>query len=184
MPNRIVPTLQLESSCSSLTKMKLTTDLTPENIATALEVLAQTPVRLEALSKSVPAERLSQPLAKGERTPTEVLAHLVNGEARSAEMMYQALLTNEPFFASLHPDRDLGKLLRFDLLDFAELLDYFKIRRKVLMRVLSGLKEKDWARVIREEGKARRESVYWRARTIVMHELDHLEDLEKKLAIK
>jgi hypothetical protein len=47
--------------------------------------------------------------------------------------------------------------------------------------VLSSLKEKDWARAIREEGKQRKESVYWRARAIVMHELDHLGDLEKKL---
>jgi hypothetical protein len=91
---------------------------------------------------------------------------------------------DEPFFADIHPDRDWGKLVRFDLLDFSELLTYFTIRRKVLMRVLSGLKEKDWARLVREEGKQRRESVYWRARTIVIHELDHLEDLETKLKDK
>ena len=88
---------------------------------------------------------------------------------------------NEPFFADIHPERDWGKLLRFDLLEFSELLAYFKIRRKVLLHVLTGLKEKDWGRAVREEGKQRKESVYWRARTIVMHELDHLGDLEKKL---
>jgi len=42
------------------------------------------------------------------------------------------------------------------------------------------LKEAEWSRTIREEGKKRKESVYWRARTIVMHELDHVGDLEKK----
>jgi hypothetical protein len=99
-------------------------------------------------------------------------------------MIYQALLSHEPLFVDIHPDRDWGKLTRFDLLDFSDLLDYFKTRRKVLLRVLSGLKEAEWPRTIREEGKKRKESIYWRARTIVMHELDHVGDLEKKFSIR
>ena len=162
-------------------KKSITTDLNPANIANVMEVLAGSPTRLEALRKFVSADKLRQPLGKGERTPTEVLAHMLNGEAVSSEMIYQALLVNEPFFPDIHPDRNWGKLLRFDLLDFSELLAYFTIRRKVLLHVLSGLKEKDWRRAVREEGKQRKESVYWRARTIVMHELDHLGDLERKI---
>lgn len=161
--------------------MKISTELTSENITTVMDLLTQSPVRLEALSKSVPAEKFRQPLGKGERSPSEVLAHMLNTEARSTEMIYQALLLDEPFFADIHPERDWGKLLRLDLLEFPELFAYFKTRRKVLLHVLSSLKEKDWARVVREEGKQRKESVYWRARTIVLHELDHLGDLEKKL---
>ena len=162
----------------------LSTELNAENIARVLDVLAESPARLAALSKAVSAETLSQPLGKEERTPVEVLAHVLNGEARSVEMIYQALLVDEPYFPDLHPDRDLGKLLRFDLLNFAELLAYFNVRRKVLLRVLSGLSEAQWARSIQEEGKKRKESVYWRARTLVMHELDHLGDLEQKLLKK
>ena len=96
-------------------------------------------------------------------------------------MIYQALLVDEPYFADIHPERDWGKLLRFDLLDVTDLIVYFKTRRAVLLRVLSGLTEAQWSRSVREEGKQRRESVYWRARTIVMHELDHLGDLGNKL---
>lgn len=162
-------------------KDSFSNEQTPANIAKVLEILTVSPTRLKALSNSVPVERLRQPLGKGERTPAEVLAHMINGEARSTDMIYQALLVHEPFFAHVHPDRNWGKLVRFDLLDFSELLAYFNIRRKILLRVLSGLKEKDWARAVREEGKQRKESVYWRARSLVMHELDHLGDLEKKL---
>lgn len=165
-------------------KKSVSPDQTSANIAKVMEVLAESRARLEALSESVSAEKLRQPLGKGERTPTDVLAHMINGEARSSEMIYQALLVKEPFFADIHPERDWGKLLRFDLLDFSELLAYFIIRRKVLLRVLSGLKDKDWARAVREEGKQRQESVYWRARTIAMHEMDHLGDLESKLGKK
>ena len=159
---------------------KLSTELNVANIANVLRILAESPARRAAWSKTTPAEKLSQPIGKNERTPTEVLAHLLNGEARSTEMIYQALLVEEPYFADLHPDRDLGKLLRFDSLSFVELLAYFNVRRKVLLRVLSGLSEAQWARTIQEQGKKRKESVYWRARTLVMHELDHLNDLENK----
>lgn len=159
----------------------LSTDQTPENISKILEVLTETPKKLEALSKGLSKEKLREPLGKGERSFTEDLTHLINGEARSAEMIYQALLSHEPLFADVHPDRDWGKLTLFDLLDFSDLLNYFKTRRKILLRVLSGLKEAEWSRTIREEGKKRKESIYWRARTIVMHELDHVGDLGKKL---
>ena len=117
----------------------LSTDLTPANITKVLELLAESPVRLNSLVKSLPAEKLRRPLGAGERTPSEVLAHISNGEARSSEMIYQALLVDEPYFADIHPERDWGKLLRFDLLDVADLISYFKTRRKVLLRVLSAL---------------------------------------------
>ena len=165
-------------------KKSISPDQTPANIAKVMEVLTESPARLEAWSKPLTAEQFRQPLGKGERTPTEVLAHMINGEAISSEMIYQALLVKEPFFAAIHPERDWGKLLRFDLLDFQDLLTYFKIRRKILLRVLSSLKEEGWSRCVREEGKQRKESVYWRARTIAMHELDHLGDLESKLEKK
>lgn len=161
-------------------KKSISTSLTPANIASVLEILAESLARLQALSKSMPKAKWNQPLRKDERTPVEVLAHMLNVEARSSEMIYQALLVDEPYFADIHPERDWGKLLHFELLNFTELLAYFKVRRKVLLRVLSNLKEKDWSRVVREEGKQRKETVYWRARTIAMHELDHLSDLEKK----
>jgi hypothetical protein len=161
-------------------KESISTDQTLTNIAKIMEILAESPARLDALSKGVSAQQLRQPLGKGERTATEVLAHMLNGEARSSEMIYQALLVKEPFFADIHSERDWGKLLRFDLLEFSDLLAYFNLRRKVLLRVLSGLKEAGWARCVREESKQRKESVYWRARTIAMHELDHLGWLEMK----
>jgi DinB superfamily len=163
---------------------KISTDLTPTNIAKVIEILTETPQRLDALSKSLTNEGLRQPLGEGERSFTQDLAHLLNGEARSSEMIYQALLANEPFFPDIHPDRHWGKLLRFDLLGFKDLLAYFKLRRAVLLHVLSGLKEEDWSRCVREEGKQRKESVYWRARTIALHELDHRGDLESKLIRK
>jgi hypothetical protein len=68
-----------------------------------------------------------------------------------------------------------------ELLEFPDLLAYFKLRRRVLLRVLSELSEKDWARTVREENKKRQESVYWKARALALHELHHLEIITERL---
>ena len=163
-------------------KKPVSTDFSASNLAKVLEILTEAPKTLSVLSKSVSKEKWKQPLSKGERTPTEVLAHILNSEARSSEMIYQALLVNEPYFVDIHPERDLGKLLQFELLDFSELLAYFNTRRKVLLQVLSNLKEKDWERVVREESKQRKESIYWKARSLALHEAEHVGELEEKLS--
>ena len=159
----------------------ISTDLTPANIARVLELLRETPEKLKTLSKLLSVEKLRQPLGADERSLTEDLAHLMNSEARTSEAIYLALLVDEPLIADIHSERDWGKLLRFDLLDFPELLAYFKIRRKVLLRILSALTEAQWSRPIREEGKKRKESIYWRARSLVLHESEHVSDLERKI---
>jgi hypothetical protein len=159
----------------------ISTDQTSVNISRILDLLAATPEILSRLSSGLSAEQLRQPLGPGERSFIEDLAHLLNGEARNSEAIYLALLADEPVFANIHPDRNYGKLLRYDLNGCSELMAYFKLRRNVLLRVLSSLTESQWSRSIRETGKQRKESVYWRARSLAMHELDHLSDLVRKL---
>lgn len=160
---------------------KITTDLTSANIAKVMALLQETPEKLEALSKPVSTEKLRQPLGAQERSFTETLAHLINSEARISESIYLALLVDEPLLADVHSEREWGKLLRFDLLDFPELLAYFKTRRKVLLRVLSALTEAQWSRSTREEGKKRVESTYWRVRSLAIHESEHISELKKRL---
>jgi hypothetical protein len=163
-------------------KKTISTDLTKTNIAKVMELLAEAPAHLESLSMDLTSEQLSQPLGAGERSFIEDVAHLIHCEARSSDAIYMALLLDQPLFPDVHAERQWGKLLRFDLFSLPDLLAYFKLRRAVLLRVLSGLTEGAWARSIREEGKKRQESVYWRARGIAMHELDHRTDLQKKLS--
>ena len=162
-------------------KKALPTDLTRTNIARIQEVLADTPVHLQRLSKALGPEQLCQPLGPGERSLTEDLAHLIHSEQRTSEAIYLAILLDQPLIPDVHSERQWGKLLRYDLLSFSELLAYFKTRRAVLLRVLASLTEAEWARSVREEGKKRQESVYWRARSLAMHELDHVADLQRKL---
>ena len=162
-------------------KKQVSTEQTKANIKEVLLLLSHTQIQLERLSKGLSDKKLHEPLDKGERSFVESLAHLLNCEARSSEAIQLALLAKEPPFVPIHPERGLGNLLRYDLMPFKELLAYFKFRRTILLNVLNSLKEKQWSKVIHEEGKQRRESVYWRARGLALHELEHLQDLEGKL---
>lgn len=162
-------------------KKTISTDLTNDNIAKVMDVLAEIPAQLEGWSRTLSEEQLRQPLGEGERSFTEDLAHLIHSEARTSEAIYLALLLEEPLIPEVHSERQWGKLLRYDLLSFPELLVYFKLRRTVLLRILDSLTQEQWSRTIREEGKKRQESVYWRARALAMHEQDHLSDLQNKL---
>lgn len=143
-------------------KKSIPIEPTPESITHVLNLLAAMPDRLEHLVKDPTDPQLHQPLRPGERSLAETLAHLVHCEGRSSEAIYLALLVNEPLMPEVHPERQWGKLLRYDLLEFSDLLVYFRMRRTVLVRVLRSLNEAQWRRVVCEAGKKRKESVYWR----------------------
>jgi DinB superfamily len=163
-------------------KKTISTEQTSANITQVMALLAETPQKLAGLSAGLLDEALHKPLGAGERSFIESLAHLLNTEARTSESIYLALLEDEPLFINVHAERQWGKLLHYEAYPFADLLAYFKFRRTVLLGVLSGLSTAQWSRTIREAGKQRRESVYWRARGQALHELEHIGDLEKKLA--
>ena len=162
-------------------KKVISTEQTSANIAQVITLLQHSPTKLEQLSHSLTAGQLTQPLGEGERSFTQTLAHLLHCEARTNETIYLALLLDEPLVPDIHPERQFGKLWRYDLLPFADQLAYFKLRRTLLLRVLASLTEAEWARTIREAGKKRQESVYWRARGQALHELEHLHDIERRL---
>ncbi|MCI0708997.1 MAG: DinB family protein [Chloroflexi bacterium] len=163
-------------------KPKISTTPTKANIKKVLQLLEEMPGHLERLSARLSDAELRKPLDEGERSFTEDLAHLLNSEALTAQMIYMALLVEEPYFDDVHPERHWGKLVRFEQYSFADLVAYYKFRRTVLLNVLRSLTDEQWERVIREEGKQRKESVYWRARALALHEHDHLTDLQGKLA--
>ena len=62
--------------------------------------------------------------------------------------------------------------------DYDDLRMYFNFRRRILLDVLTGLTEKQWSRTVQEAGKQRRESVYWLARGLGLHEDGHVGEIE------
>ncbi|MEJ2549956.1 MAG: DinB family protein [Anaerolineales bacterium] len=161
--------------------MKITTQPSTENISTLLDLLRGAPARLDALAFGQGESALIQPPGEGQRSFREILTHLLNSEARLTEAVYQILLLKEPNLPQIHPERDWGKLMSYQKLGLADLLGYFKLRRLLLLSVLEKLSTQEWLRTGREAGKKRQESVYWKTRTLVLHEIQHLSELEERI---
>ncbi len=47
--------------------------------------------------------------------------------------------------------------------------------------MLRRLSKEQWLRRVQPEGKKRTEPVYWLARAMALHELEHLVDIQQKL---
>lgn len=95
---------------------RISTNQTPDNVAQVLGLLAATPRQLAALSAGLDEAAWHRPLGPGRRSPVEILAHLINVEARSHEAIILALAADEPLLTPVHPERQYGRLLRHDLL--------------------------------------------------------------------
>ena len=114
---------------------RLSTQATPTNIQAALQILEGIPHQLEKLSRGLAQEELVRPLGEGERSFSENMAHLINCDARGLDPIYYALLLKQPFIVRIHPERQWGKLLRYDRFDFADLLAYFSFNRRKQRRI-------------------------------------------------
>jgi len=57
-------------------KKSISTDQTPANTAKVMDILTESPIRLEVLIKSVSIEKLRQPLGKSERARTIAMHEL------------------------------------------------------------------------------------------------------------
>ncbi len=160
---------------------RLTTRQSPERIELTITVLSAAPQRLRNLGAGLTETELTTPLGAGERSFKRDLTHLIYCAERGEYPIVHALLLDHPQLPRIHAERDWGKLMRYEAFQVAELLDYFDFRRRALLRVLRGLKPKQWERSVYRDGVKRSESVYYAARGLCLHEVEHLEDLAKKL---
>lgn len=159
----------------------ISTKQSTANINTLLNSLRRTPVNFAAWGAARSEDQCREPLGEGERSLVEDLAHLIHCEADTSYAITMALMIDQPLIHDLHPERDWGRLLKVDALPFDDLLAYFRVRRAILLRVLESLTDDQWERSIREHGKKRQQTVYRLVRSLALHELDHLTDLEAKL---
>ena len=160
---------------------RLKTKSSDARIELALAHLAAGPKRLRNLAAGLTQAELTTPLGEAERSFKRDLTHLCYCAERGADPIHHALLLDLPFMPRIHAERDWGKLMRYESFQIAELLAYYDFRRRALMRILRGLSRAQWERSVRREGVKRQESVYYAARGLCLHELDHLEDLASKL---
>lgn len=67
-------------------KKKISTQQTAANIARMIDILKETPNRLESLSSSLTEGQLRQPLGNGERSLIQDLSHPLNTGGRAARL--------------------------------------------------------------------------------------------------
>ena len=160
---------------------QLKTKPSDERIALVLAQLELAPLRLQNLAAGLSDSDLTRPLGKGERSFKRDLTHLCYCAERGGAPIHHALLLDQPLMPRIHAERDWGKLMRYEDFAIAELFAYYDFQRKALLRILRRLSPEQWQRSARREGVQRLESVYYSARGLCLHEMEHLEDLATKL---
>ena len=150
------------------------------NINRLLALLGETHAQFEDLPRSLFKDELCEPLSEGEWSFTEILAHLLCREEIISQSIYYALLVDDPILPDVHPQRQWAPLVRYAHFPVQELLGYFSFRRETLLRVLVDISGAEWIRVVSRATK-RPESIYRLARSLALHEVDHLQDIASKL---
>jgi len=78
----------------------------------------------------------------------------------------------------LHAEKDFDRLSLFSGLGLNELVEAFSLERKKTLNFLKSLRKSDWCRQLKEENKAREETIYWRARGLAIHDFTHVQILK------
>lgn len=156
-------------------KKSIPTGQSESGIINIYSTLNSIHAELMTLSKQINPDDLNKPLTPGKRSYNQNIIHLLNSENLNSMIIIQALTIDKPEILPIHSERDIGALSLFDNLNTKELLTYFKLRRKILMSLLNSLTYEQWARQIIEENKNRHESIYRRARSLALHEYEHIQ---------
>jgi hypothetical protein len=157
--------------------MKISTKTSEANIKKILTILAASPGRLQALSEPRSALELNAPLKQDHWSFAKVMAHLYAYAELINHATYYALLFENPTLPNVHPQQNWARLVRYDQFAFSSLLASFVFQREVLLHKLTGLNDTQWARLVTREGK-RQETIYRLNRSMALHEIDHLAQLE------
>jgi predicted CopG family antitoxin len=152
--------------------LSIPTMKTQESIDLSISIYKEIPSIFQDLRK-YSEDELDTPLGEGKRSAKGMLIHVLNCDWVVNEQIYLALLKKTPKVIRIHPERDFGKKIPLGNLSFSELVDYYALRRRILISILEDLKPKDWDRSIEQEGKARKETVYLLARGTAIHEYHH-----------
>jgi len=159
-------------------KKEIPTSFSEAAVNNIFATLEYTPNYLTSIAKHFDEERSLTPIIEGKRSFRETLIHLLNIEGLNYTTIYPAFLLNRPMVYPLHAEKDFDRLNLFSGLQSNELLDAFKLERRKSLNFLKSLKKSDWSKQLKEENKAREESIFWRARALAIHDFTHVQILK------
>ncbi len=159
------------------------TSFSDSGLANILSVLDETPNHLVSIAKRFDEESSLEPILEGKRSMRETLIHLLNVEGLNYMTIYPAFLLNKPNVYPLHAERDFDRLSLFRDFKFNQLLEAFCCERRKTLNFMRSLERNDWLKQLIESGKARMESIYWRARGLAIHDFTHIQILKLQMDI-
>lgn len=164
-------------------KKEIPTKISELALQKIYEILESTPEKLNKISGYFKNENFNKPIIPGKRSFRETLLHILNIEALNYTTIYPALLLDKPEVYPLHAERDIQRLGLFENFTREELLTGFMYERKKTINFFNVLSPEQWSRQIIELNKKRKESIYWRARGLALHDYTHILILKFQLKI-
>jgi hypothetical protein len=151
-------------------------------IADLLRLLADTPARLEALSRGVNDQRLHHPPNEGAWSANEILAHLRACADVWGGSIQSMIERDQPTLRYVSPRTWIRKT-SYASQPFSESLQAYATQRRDLVRALGALEPADWARGATFTGttRGREQTIQSYVRRIVAHEQEHCEHLQATL---
>ena len=116
---------------------KINTQPSPKNFSRILRLLGESPAKLEALRRSLTEEQLCEPLVDNEWSFKQQLAHLLSREEITSQLIYYALLVDDPLLPDIHPQRHWAPLGNYENFHISDLLGYYSFGRETFLRVLA-----------------------------------------------
>ncbi len=148
---------------------------TPQEIARFTQVLAQTPVRIQAVTAGLDEANLRQALAARQWSVADVLAHLRACAELWSYSIYAMLAEDEPVLA-LIDERRWARAARWSEAPFHLALQAFNLQRSELLAVLAALSPAGWERRATIAGRGH--SVNSQVRRMALHEEEHSAQIE------
>lgn len=159
-------------------KKEIPASFSEDAVSNIFSTLEYTPKYLTSIAKQFDDKSSLKPMIDGKRSFRETLIHLLNMEGLNYTTIYAAFLLNKPKIYPIHAERDFDRLNLFSDFQLKELLETFCLERKKSLNFLKSLKKSDWQKQLSEKGKAREETIYWRARRLALHDFTHVQILK------
>ena len=154
---------------------------TPDEIEKYLKLLAETPRRIESLSRGMDNVQLQLKPDGDSWSTNDILAHLRSCADVWGKTIQEMLIKDNPILPYVHP-RQWIKKTNYPEIDFHTSLQAFTDQRKELLMVLKKLNFKDWSRASIIKG--REHTVFTQIRRMATHENEHCEQIKAMLKSK
>jgi hypothetical protein len=154
-------------------------DVTEAGIAGYLSLAEATPRRIAASSAGLDDARLSEPPARGEWSPLDILNHLRACEEVWMHSVHAMLAHDKPRLHEIHPRQWIKTANPYTVQSFTNGLQVFTLRREALLITLRALPPADWAREGGIEQKTH--TVCSHVRRMVLHEDTHCDEIDALL---